>query len=72
VRLWYPVEANEVFPSFPGDVAGKLMQAGASFHPWIVPGDPAQGQMCRLVTSFKTRDQDVDDFIEATRKLCSA
>ena len=70
VRLWYPVEANEVFPSFPGDVAAKLFQAGASFHPSVLPGDPSQGRMCRLVTSFKTRDEDVDAFVAATRKLC--
>jgi threonine aldolase len=72
VRLWYPVQANEVFPSFPGEVAAQLMGEGAAFHPWIVPGDPAQGQMCRLVTSFKTKDEDVDAFLTATRRLCGA
>lgn len=71
VRLWYPVEANEVFVSFPGEVAWRLMEQGASFHPWQVPGDPAGGRMCRLVTSFKTREDDVDRFVALTRQLCS-
>ncbi len=69
-RLWYPVQANEVFVSFPGDVAGQLFAKGAAFHPWIVPGDPAQGQMCRLVTSFRTERQEVDQFIALARELC--
>lgn len=71
VRVWYPVQANEVFPTFPGDVARQLMAEGASFHPWIVPGDPSGGRMCRLVTSFKTTDQEVDDFIAAARRRCA-
>jgi len=70
VRLWYPVEANEVFVSFPGDVAWRLMAKGASFHPWQVPGDPAGGRMCRLVTSFNTHADDVDRFVELVRALC--
>jgi len=70
VRVWFPVEANEVFPSFPGDIAHQLMGKGASFHPWIVPGDPGQGQICRLVTSFRTTDEDVDQFIAVARQLC--
>lgn len=72
VRLWYPVEANEVFASFPGGVAADLMKEGASFHPWTVPGDPAQGAMCRLVTSFRTTNPQLDHFIAATKRLCGA
>jgi threonine aldolase len=70
VRLWYPVEANEVFVSFPGEVAWRLMEQGASFHPWQVPGDPAGGRMCRLVTSFNTRAADIDRFVDLVRQLC--
>jgi len=70
VRLWYPVEGNEVFASFPGDAAARLMSKGVSFHPWIVPGDPAQGQMCRMITSFRTQEADVDQFLKLAKKEC--
>ncbi len=69
-RLWYPVQSNEVFASFPGDVAARLIGQGASFHPWIVPGDPAQGQMCRLVTSFRTSPEAVDGFVKLAKSMC--
>ncbi len=70
VSVWYPVQANEVFASFPGDVAGQLLQRGAVFHPWQVPGDPASGRMCRLVTSFRTCMDDVKEFLALVRELC--
>ncbi len=67
VRLWAPVEANEVFVSFPGDATRRLLERGAAFHPWLVPGDPANGTMWRLVTSFRTRDEDVERFLSLAR-----
>lgn len=70
VELWHPVQANEVFVSFPGAVALRLLEKGASFHPWQVPGDPAGGHMCRLVTSFQTAADDIDRFIDLARQLC--
>ena len=70
VKLWYPVEANEVCPSFPAGVAKKLMLQGAAFHPWVMPGDPSGGQMCRLVTSFKTTKDEIDNFLTAARGHC--
>lgn len=71
VHLWSPVQANEVFVSFPGDVAARLFERGGSFHPWQVPGDPAAGRMCRLVTSFRTREDDVDRCVALAQELCA-
>jgi threonine aldolase len=70
VRLWHPVQANEVFVSFPGDVAARLFERGVSFHPWQVPGDTAEGRMCRFVTSFRTREDDVDRCVALVQELC--
>jgi threonine aldolase len=64
-RIWYPVEANEVFASFPGRVADRLRAAGALSGPWITPGDPSAATMHRLVCSWATTSQDVDSFIRA-------
>ena len=69
VVVWSPVQANEVFVSFPGDGAARLLQRGAAFHPWQVPGDPAEGRMCRLVTSFRTTAADVERFVALVRDL---
>jgi threonine aldolase len=69
VRVWHPVQANEVFASFPGNVGWDLMGRGASFHPWQVPGDPASGQMFRLVTSFRTPEEEVDRFVDLVSVL---
>ena len=69
VRLWHPVEANEIFVSFSGDTAARLLAAGVSFHPWQVAGDPAGGRMCRFVTSFATREDDVERCIARVREL---
>lgn len=67
VQLWHPVEANELFVSFPGDVGWQLIGLGASFHPWQVPGDPSGGRMFRLVTSFETQESDVGRFVALAR-----
>ena len=63
VKVWYRTEANEVFASFPAGVADKLREQGAAFYPWITPGDPADGTMQRLVCSFATTDEEIEQFI---------
>ncbi len=61
--IWYPTDANEVFVSFPPGAADLLRDKGASFYPWVTPGDPAQGTMQRLICSWATRKADVDAFL---------
>ena len=68
VKIWYPTEANEVFVSFPDGVAEKLHEAGAVFYPWVTPGDPAAGRMHRLICSFATKREEVDQFLSLARK----
>ena len=65
VRVWYPTDANEVFVSFPDGVADALRSDGASFYPWITPGDPASGAMQRLICSFRTQNEEIDAFLKA-------
>ncbi len=62
VDIVYPVNANEVFAVFPDTVDRALRLAGAKYHPWVTPGDPAQGRMIRMVTSFATREDEVTEF----------
>ncbi len=64
-KIWYPTEANEVFVSFAPGVADKLRAAGASFYPWVTPGDPARGAMQRLICSWATRDKEIDAILTA-------
>jgi threonine aldolase len=67
-RLWHPTEANEVFVSFPDGVADRLKAEGATFYPWVTPGDPANGTMQRLICSWATSTDDVDRILEAARR----
>ncbi len=64
VQLAYPTQANEVFAVLPAGVAEALLEAGAVFYPWVVPGDPSGGKMVRLVTSFATTADEVDAFLD--------
>jgi threonine aldolase len=67
--LW-PVEANEVFVKFSRDLDRRLRKAGASYHPWTtssLPGGVAiapDAVLARLVTSFATRAEDVEEFVD--------
>jgi threonine aldolase len=62
-----PVEANEIFVRLPLATAARLRAAGAAFHPWPKPGDGEGFGTVRLVTSFATREAEVDAFLEAAR-----
>lgn len=66
-KIQFPVEANEVFVRLPRELMRKLRDAGALFHPWPMPGDGEEGRTIRLVTSFDTKESDVDRFLEVVR-----
>jgi threonine aldolase len=61
----WPVQANEVFVHLPDATTAKLRQAGARFYDWEKPRDGKT--LVRLVTSFATRDEDVEKFISLAR-----
>lgn len=69
VKVWYPVEANEVFASFPDGVAERLVRNEPNFYSWVTPGDPADGRLNRFVCSFGTGEADVGRFLEDVRKV---
>jgi threonine aldolase len=66
-KIQFPVEANEVFVRLPRELLRKLRDAGSLFHPWPMPGDGEEGRTIRLVTSFDTKESDVDRFLEVVR-----
>ncbi len=68
VDIAYPTQINEVFPVFPDGVAEALRTQGAEFYPWVTPGDPADGKMQRLITSFRTEEADIETFLAAVKK----
>lgn len=78
VRLAWPAEANEVFPVLPLPVAERLRAQGAIFHPWAPTALPegfalnAGEGVFRLVTSFATREADVEFFLERAAEAFSA
>ena len=69
VRIPAPVDANELFPVMPKPLHAALQDAGAVYASW--PGDGPKGpgtiaegeQLVRLVTSFTTREEDVERFV---------
>jgi threonine aldolase len=74
VRLTWPTQANEVFAILPKRLAKALEKAGAHFYAWPHGGLPANEVLSdeetyvRLVTSFRTTDQDVAEFSAAARR----
>ena len=71
VRIAWPSEANEVFAILPGALDRALKEAGALYHPWstrsLPPHEPggAHEVLARLVTSFATTPDSVDDLLAA-------
>lgn len=59
-RLEWSPTGNEVFPVLAKATANRLRAGGARFHTWQ---DRDDEEMIRLVTSFATTEQDVDDFL---------
>lgn len=63
VSLAYPVEANEIFVRIPGAVANKMRNDGIDLKGW-----PDYGPDCyRMVTSWCTKDTDIDPVISAAQ-----
>jgi threonine aldolase len=68
-RLAWETTANEVFAVIENSSADRAREKGARFHPWEPPHGwlplPNENEiLIRLVTSFATREDEVDQFIE--------
>ncbi|HVV64636.1 MAG TPA: beta-eliminating lyase-related protein [Rhizomicrobium sp.] len=61
VEIAGPVDANAVFAILTEPAAARLRAAGAQFYDWAPAG--AGRALVRLVTSFATRQDDVDAFV---------
>jgi threonine aldolase len=69
----WPVEANEVFIQLSPAADQRLRAAGATYVSWpheFLPDGTAtlrQHKLIRLVTSFATKDVEIDQFVELAR-----
>ncbi|MFO1032898.1 MAG: low specificity L-threonine aldolase [Hyphomicrobiales bacterium] len=68
MRLSHPCDANEVFVFMPRVAFDEAQAAGAHFYEWPLDGTPAGDVHCRLVLSWATPEQHVDQFLEIVRK----
>ena len=66
-RLGWAVEANEVFAVLPKAAIATLEAQGAMFHPWSAADVTigADEELVRLVMSFATTTEEVDQFLGA-------
>ncbi|MEB2845656.1 low specificity L-threonine aldolase [Rhizobiales bacterium RZME27] len=67
-RLAWPTQANEVFAILPKSSAKAAQENGARFYDWLEPRDmpekvSADEVLIRMVTSFATTEEDVDQFL---------
>ncbi|MBB4346737.1 low specificity L-threonine aldolase [Aliirhizobium cellulosilyticum] len=67
-RLAWPTEANEVFAVLPKTSAKAAAEQGAKFYDWLEPRDMPEKvrkdeALIRMVTSFATTEEDVDQFL---------
>ncbi len=67
-RLAWPTQANEVFAILPKSSAKAAQENGAKFYDWLEPRDmpekvSADEVLIRMVTSFATTEEDVDQFL---------
>ncbi|WP_423211468.1 threonine aldolase family protein [Paracoccus yeei] len=64
-ELLAPVQANEVFARIAPEAHAAARAQGAVYHLWQdVPPGPGEPVAIRLVTSWATRDEDVDRFLD--------
>ncbi|HEY9702874.1 MAG TPA: hypothetical protein V6C58_10525, partial [Allocoleopsis sp.] len=63
VKIYYPVEVNEVFVQIPEIAIEGLLAEGFKFYRW-----PVAHNMLRLVTAFNTKEEDVLRFIQVVKK----
>ena len=65
----WPTQGNEIFAVMGREQAERLRAAGAAFHDWGMPQDAdvrlgPDELLLRLVTSFATREEEVDAFLD--------
>jgi threonine aldolase len=68
VRLLQSVDANEVFAVVPEEFAASLEMRGFHFYRWQYHV-PADGVTIRLVTSYATPSEDVDELLSAAAAI---
>ena len=68
VEVCYPTEINEVFAAMPTAAADAMREQGAAFYPWMMPGDWTDGRMNRFIASFRTTEEDVDEFLDLAKR----
>ncbi len=74
ISLQWPCEANELFVTMPEKLADSLHESGAEFYQWpahgLPPGIVLQEEeiFARLVTSFATTDEHIDQFCSLIHK----
>ena len=68
--LLQAVDANEVFAAMPEAIVAGLERLGFSFYRWPLCG-AGRGAAIRLVTSYATRQADVDELVAAAARLGS-
>ncbi|MGU9981617.1 threonine aldolase family protein [Phreatobacter sp. HK31-P] len=74
VRLPIVPQANGLFPIMRQEIVDALKAEGAAFYPWPDKGLPEAErarpgeQMMRLVTSFATRDEEIERFLAIAAK----
>jgi threonine aldolase len=69
VRLFCPVEANEVFVVMPRVMFDALQAKHAHFYDWPMEGLGADDVLCRFVLSFATPSADVTQFLALVREM---
>jgi threonine aldolase len=65
-HLLQSVDANEVFVTLPEDTVGALEAQGFGFYRW--PSAASSGVTIRLVTSYATPRDAVEDLITEARR----
>ncbi len=71
VGLLQRVDANEVFLQLSASCVAALEAAGFKFYRWPSPVN-ASGIAIRLVTSYLTRSEDIDDFLTQLARVAGA
>ena len=67
ITILWPVEANLVFAAMPKALDAKLRAAGAAYYVRRSDGLPEDQVLVRMVTSFATREEEVEQFTALTR-----
>lgn len=65
----WPTQINEVFATLPDGVAEQMRQEGARFYDWLYPGDRWSGKLQRMVTSFATTQNEIEELLQRVREL---